>query len=145
MNATIAPRKKLKDNVPTKLIVEHVALFTRWCVRNSIQFMWETLKNTLKKEWSNISKMWHKKYSTIKILILLQQKWSEIIKFEILSKVNPVGLIKTWSKSSCNLCMKEILEIVSRSQSRYRKLINACSEINRAYRHNLRFHRFNWH
>ena len=29
-------------------------------------------QNTQKKEWNNISNMWHKKYTTIKILILLQ-------------------------------------------------------------------------
>ena len=37
------------------------------------------------------------------------QQCREIMKFEILSKVNPIGSMKTWSKSSCKLRMKEIL------------------------------------
>ena len=43
------------------------------------------------------------------------QQCHEIMKFETLSKVNPIELIKTWSKDSCTLCMKERLEIFSRS------------------------------
>ena len=43
------------------------------------------------------------------------QQCREIMKFEILSKVNPIGSMKTWSKDSCTLRMKERLEIVSRS------------------------------
>ena len=70
------------------------------------------------------------------------QQCREIMKLVILCKVNPIGLMKTWSKSSCTLCAKERLEIVSRSRRRYGKLINACSEIYGACRHNLRFHRF---
>ena len=70
------------------------------------------------------------------------QKCREIMKFEILSKVNPIESMKAWSKSSCTLCMKERLEIVSRSRRRHGKLIDPCSEIYRACRHNLRFHRF---
>ena len=63
---------------------------------------------------------------------------------EVLSKVNPIGSMKTWGKPSCTLCTKERSEIVSRSRRRYGNLINACSEIYGACRHNLRFHRFNW-
>ena len=73
------------------------------------------------------------------------QQCHEIMKFEILSKVNPIGSMKTWSKDSCTLCMKEILEIVGRSRRRYGKLIDACSEIYGACRHNPRFHRFTGH
>ena len=51
------------------------------------------------------------------------QQCCEIMNFEILSKVNPIGSMKTWSKSSCTLCIKERLEIVSRSQRSYGKLI----------------------
>ena len=43
------------------------------------------------------------------------QQCREINKFEILSKVNSTGSMKNWSKSSCTLCMKEILEIFIRS------------------------------
>ena len=73
------------------------------------------------------------------------QQCREIMKFEILSKVNPIWPMKTWSKSSCTLYMKGRLEIVSRSRRRYGKMINNCSEIYRACRHNLRFHRFTCH
>ena len=71
------------------------------------------------------------------------QQCHEIRKPEILSKVNPIGLMKTSSKPSCPLCTKERLDIVSRSQHRYGKLINSCSEIYGACCHKPRFHRFN--
>ena len=69
----------------------------------------------------------------------------EIIKFGILSKVNPIWSMKTWIKSSCNLCMNEGLERVSHSRHTYGKRINACSEIYGACPHNPMFHRFNWY
>ena len=71
-----------------------------------------------------------------------QQHCREIMKFEILSMVNPIGSVKTWDKSSCNLCIKGRLEIFSCSQRRYGKLINTCSEIYAACLHNPRLHRF---
>ena len=37
------------------------------------------------------------------------QQFREIMKFEILFKVNPIRSMKTCSKYSCTLCMKEIL------------------------------------
>ena len=73
------------------------------------------------------------------------QQCRETMKFEVLAKVNPIGSMKTWGKPSCTLGMKEGLEIVSRSRCRYRNLINACSEIYGACRHNPRFHRFTQH
>ena len=120
--------------------------------------MRETLKKSSKREWNSISKTWHKKYHTIKIRILLRlislniltkkptlQKCREITKFEIFSKVNPIRSMKTWSKSSCTLFMKESLEIVSQSRCRYRQLIKNRSEVYVACRHNPRFHRFTRH
>ena len=50
-----------------------------------------------------------------------RQQCREITEFEILSKINPIESMKTWSKYSCTLCMKEISEIVSHSRRRYRK------------------------
>ena len=73
------------------------------------------------------------------------QQCREIMKSEILSKVNPIGSMKTWSKSSCTLCMKERLEIAGRSQRSHGKLVNACSEIYGACCHNPVFHRFTRH
>ena len=63
------------------------------------------------------------------------QQCLEIMKPEILSTVKFIGSLKTWSKYSCKLCMKEILGIISRSRHRYRKLINACSELYGACHH----------
>ena len=54
------------------------------------------------------------------------QQCRKTMKFEVLAKVNPIGSMKTWGKPSCTLCMKERLEIVSRSRRRYGNLINAC-------------------
>ena len=36
----------------------------------------------------------------------IRQQCSEIISFEIISTVNPIGSMKTWGKSSFTLCMK---------------------------------------
>ena len=35
------------------------------------------------------------------------QECREIMSFDILSTVNPIGSMKTWGKSSCTLCTKE--------------------------------------
>ena len=37
------------------------------------------------------------------------QKCRGIMSFDILSTVNHIGSMKTWGKSSCTLCMKEII------------------------------------
>ena len=34
------------------------------------------------------------------------QECREIMSFDIISTVNPIGSMKTWGKSSCTLCMK---------------------------------------
>ena len=73
------------------------------------------------------------------------QQCREIMRFKIFSKVKPIRSTKTWIKSSCTVFMKERLEIVSRSQRRYVKLMYTCSEIYGAYRHNPRFHSFTRH
>ena len=73
------------------------------------------------------------------------QQCREIMEFEILSTINPIRWMKTWSKYSCTVCTKEKLEIISSSRCRYDKLMNACSELYRACRHNPRFHRFTRH
>ena len=68
-----------------------------------------------------------------------------ITRFKILSTVNPISSMKTWIKYLCTLCMKNGPEIISRSQHRYVKLINACSEVYVAFRHKPKFHRFTRH
>ena len=40
------------------------------------------------------------------------QQCREIMSFDIISTVNPIGSMKTWGKSCCTLCMKETTEII---------------------------------
>ena len=47
------------------------------------------------------------------------QECREIMSFDILSTLNPIGSMKTWGKLSCTLCMKERIEIVDNSQRKY--------------------------
>ena len=120
--------------------------------------MWETLKTPKKKRTERhyqdvAQKVQHDKNSDTFAAHFARhfdrkptpQQCREITKFENLSKVNPIGSMKTWSKSSRTLCMKGRLWIVSRSRRRYVELINACSEICGACRNNPRFHRFSRH
>ena len=53
------------------------------------------------------------------------QEYREIMSFGILYTVKPMGSMKTWGKSSCTLCMKEIIEIIENSLHRYSRIINA--------------------
>ena len=55
------------------------------------------------------------------------QECREIMSFDIISTVNPIGSMKTWGKSSCTLCMKERIEIIDTSRRKYSQIINACS------------------
>ena len=73
---------------------------------------------------------------------LTPRQCCEIIKFRIFSTVNPIKSIKTWINSSCNLFLKDILEIISFPCLRYGKLMNTRSEVYGVCHHNLRFHRF---
>ena len=63
------------------------------------------------------------------------QKCRKIMNFNIFSTLNPIGPIKTWSKLSCTLCMKERMEIIDNLRLRYIRIINACSEVYGACRH----------
>ena len=73
------------------------------------------------------------------------QQFCEIMSFDILSTVNPIGSMKTWGESSCTLCTKERIEIIDKSRRRYSRIINACSEEYGACRHIQIFHRFTQH
>ena len=55
------------------------------------------------------------------------QECREIMSFDIVYTVNPKGSMKTWSKLSCTLCMKERIEIINNSRRRYSRIINTCS------------------
>ena len=80
--------------------------------------MWETLKTPLKKEWiffprcgTNSTARYNSDTFAAHFAQHFYQKPTpqhcrEIIKFEILSKVNPIGYMKFWSKYSCTLCTK---------------------------------------
>ena len=37
------------------------------------------------------------------------QQYHESMSFDIISTVNPMGSTKTWGKSSCTLCKKEMI------------------------------------
>ena len=115
--------------------------------------MWETLKTPKKMEqhFQDVAqKVQHDKNPDTFAAHFAQnfnqkptpQHFREIMIFKILFRVNPIGSMKTWNKSSYTLWMKERLEIVSRSQRSYRKLIDACSKIYGACCHNPMFYRF---
>ena len=57
---------------------------------------------------------------------LIPQQCHAIIKFEIISTVNPIESMNTCSKSPGTLFMKEIFNIISNSIHRCRKLNNYC-------------------
>ena len=40
------------------------------------------------------------------------QQCCEIMSFEIISTINPIGSMKNWGKAPCTLCMKEGNEII---------------------------------
>ena len=47
---------------------------------------------------------------------LTPQQCCEIVSFKLLSKVNPIGLMKKWVKSSCTICMAGDIEIINHSK-----------------------------
>ena len=53
------------------------------------------------------------------------QQCREVMSFDILSTVNPIGSMKTWGKLCCTLCTKERVEIIDNSRRRYSQIINA--------------------
>ena len=73
------------------------------------------------------------------------QQQRDIMKFEIISSVNPISAMKTFGKHECTLCMKERLNILKFVRKRSSSVMNACSEIYGACRHKMRFHRFARH
>ena len=73
------------------------------------------------------------------------QQCRTIMSFEILSTVNPAGLMETWGEWSCTICMKYGIKIIDGSRSRYSRLIDACSEVYGAPRQVPRFHMFTRH
>ena len=80
--------------------------------------MWETLKTPFKKMEQHFQdmaqKVQHDKKSDTFAPHFAQnfdqkptpQQFCEKTKIEILSKVNPIGSMKNWSKFSCTLCMR---------------------------------------
>ena len=73
------------------------------------------------------------------------QQQRNIMKFEVLSSVNPIGAMKTFGKPECTLCMKERLTILNFKRKRSILVMNACSEIYGTCCHKTRFHRFARH
>ena len=65
-----------------------------------------------------------------------------IISVEILWQGNPIGCMKTFSKRTCVLCMRERSFIYDNYKKNKKKLINSRSEIYGGCRHKTKFHRF---
>jgi hypothetical protein len=53
----------------------------------------------------------------------------DLIKCDILWKGNPISVVKTFGKTTYNLCNRERMEIVKLSRSTHDILINSCLEI----------------
>ena len=73
------------------------------------------------------------------------KKLCDNMKSEILSKLNPIGVMKTFGSRNCSLCMNECLTIRKWIRKKQKKLINSCSEIYGACQHKTSFHRFTQH
>jgi hypothetical protein len=66
----------------------------------------------------------------------------DLIKCNILWKDNPTPVIKTLGKSTCALYNRERMEIIKLSWKIPELIINYCSKIHGARRHNPRFQRY---
>ena len=66
----------------------------------------------------------------------------EVMELNIIKKLNPISVSKSFKKMSCRLCMAERLEILKRTKFKPQTLINSSSEIYGACRHKTKFHRY---
>ena len=67
------------------------------------------------------------------------------MEFKIVSKLNPIGVMKTFTLRNCSLCMNECLTILKWMWKKPKLMINTCFKIYGACRHRMKFHRFVWH
>ena len=62
--------------------------------------------------------------------------------FKVIKQLSPIGVMKTFTKPNCNLCMEELLTILKKLRDKRVTIMNENSEIYGACRHKTCFHRF---
>ena len=60
--------------------------------------------------------------------------------FKVVKQLNPIGAMKTFTKTNCNLCMEELLTILKKLRDKHVTVMNNNSEIYGAFRHKTTFH-----
>ena len=62
--------------------------------------------------------------------------------FKVIKQINPIGVMKTFTKPNCNLCMQERLTILKMMCDKRVTVMNKNSEIYGACRHKTCFRQF---
>ena len=62
--------------------------------------------------------------------------------FKVVTQLNPIGAMKTFTKPNCNICMEERLTILKKLRDKRVTIMNENSEIYGACQHKTCFHRF---
>ena len=62
--------------------------------------------------------------------------------FKVIKQLNTIGVMKTFTKHNCNLCMQERLTILKMLRDKRVTVMNKNSEIYGAFRHKTTFHQF---
>ena len=62
--------------------------------------------------------------------------------FKVVKHINPIGAMKTFTKTNCNLCIQERLKILKNLRDKRVTVMNKNSEIYGACRHKTTFRRF---
>ena len=62
--------------------------------------------------------------------------------FKVLKQLNPIGMMKTFTKPNCNLCMQERLTTLKKIRDKRVTIMNINWEIYWAYQHKTTFYRF---
>ena len=61
---------------------------------------------------------------------------------KVVKQLNPIGLMKTFTKPNCNICIQECLTILEKLRDKRVTIMNNNSEIYGACQHKTTFHRF---
>ena len=64
------------------------------------------------------------------------------ITFKVIKQLNPIGAMKTFTKTYCNICMKERLTILKKLREKRVIVMNNNSDIYGACRNRMTFHQF---
>ena len=62
--------------------------------------------------------------------------------FKVVTQLNPIGAMKTFTKPNCNLCMEERLTILKNIRDKHVTIMSKNSEIYGSCRDKTVFHRF---